>query len=162
MAGGIDGLGRSQSSHGRNHSQGGDSGTQALTPARQSARGSDDATAALELASETAAAIRELEKQSAQAVARAHAVANALKEKLERAETRTERAEAALRQAEAEVEDLTAAIGRAEAGGGGKLNSLSLRRRSIRLDTLYARHSTRKPGEVDDVAKRSVDTRKSH
>ncbi len=88
----------------------GDSGTQALTPARQSASGSDDATAALELVSKTAAAIRELEKQSAQAVARAHAVANALKEKLERAETRSERAEAALRQAEAEVEDLTAAI----------------------------------------------------
>ncbi|RNJ50585.1 ABC transporter permease [Methylocystis hirsuta] len=88
----------------------GDLGTQALTPAGQSARGGDDAAAALELVSETAAAIREFEKQSAQAVARAHAAANALKEKLERAETRSERAEAALRQAEAEVEDLAAAI----------------------------------------------------
>ena len=78
-------------------------------PVVKSARGGDSATAALDLVSETAAAIRELEKQSAQAVARAHDVANAVKEKLERAEARAERAEAALRQAEAEVAKLTAA-----------------------------------------------------
>ncbi|MGJ0535633.1 MAG: hypothetical protein ACR65W_20600 [Methylocystis sp.] len=39
-------------------------------------------------------------------------------------------------------------------------------RRSIRLDALYARHPetlrVSSHGEVDDVAKRSVDTRKSH
>ena len=90
--------------------RGNDSITQALMPVTKSARGSADTTAALNLVSETAAAIRELENQSAQAVARAHNVANAVKEKLEGAETRAERAEAALRQSEAEVAELTTAI----------------------------------------------------
>lgn len=79
-----------------------------LTPAaRPSVPDSDVVTAALDLVSETAAAIRELEKQSAQAVARAHDVANAVQEELERAETRAERAEEGLRLAEATVDELT-------------------------------------------------------
>ncbi len=57
-------------------------------PVRQRPRATDDATAALDLVSQAAAAIKELEKQSAQAVARAHSAANAVREKLERAEDR--------------------------------------------------------------------------
>lgn len=79
-------------------------------PVRPPAHVGDDATAALGLVSEAAAAIRELERESAQAVARARNVAHALKEKIERAETRADRAEEALRQAEFQVEELTAAV----------------------------------------------------
>ena len=55
-------------------------------PPRQSPSDVDDATAALALVSETAAAIRQLEQHSAQAVARAHNAANAVMEELERTE----------------------------------------------------------------------------
>ncbi len=71
-------------------------------------QGDDDADAALALVSEAAEAIRKLEEQSAQAVARAHSAANAVMEKLERTVERAERAEASLRQAEAEINELTA------------------------------------------------------
>ena len=84
-----------------------------ITPSPQlgpmPARG-DGATAALGLVSEAAAAIRELERESAQAVKRARNVANAVKEKLERAETRAERAETALHQAEADIKQLAAVV----------------------------------------------------
>jgi len=70
--------------------------------------GTDDAVAALALVSEAAGAIRKLEEQSAQAVARAHNAANAVMEKLERTVARAERAESALRQAEADINELTA------------------------------------------------------
>lgn len=79
-------------------------------PARHRPRAPDDATAALDLVSQAAAAIQELEKQSAQAVARAHSTANAVREKLEHAEERGERAEAALRQSEAEAAELSTAL----------------------------------------------------
>lgn len=77
---------------------------------RQPGSESDDAAAALGLVSEAAAAIRELERESAQAVARARNVATAVKEKLERAEARADRAETALRLAESQVEELSAAV----------------------------------------------------
>lgn len=70
--------------------------------------GAQDADAALALVSEAAEAIRKLEEQSAQAVARAHSAANAVMEKLERTVERAERAESALRQAEVEINELTA------------------------------------------------------
>ncbi|MGE5369692.1 MAG: ABC transporter permease [Chloroflexota bacterium] len=70
--------------------------------------GAEDADAALALVSEAAEAIRKLEEQSAQAVARAHSAANAVMEKLERTVERAERAESALRQAEIEINELTA------------------------------------------------------
>ncbi|MBI1980722.1 MAG: ABC transporter permease [Methylocystis sp.] len=79
-------------------------------PARQRLRPPDDAMAALDLVSQAAAAIKELEKQSAQAVARAHTTANAVREKLERAEERGDHAEAALRKSEAEAAELSAAL----------------------------------------------------
>jgi len=79
-------------------------------PARQRLRAPDDALAALDLVSQAAAAIQELEKQSAQAVARTHTTANAVREKLERAEERADRAEAAARNSEAEVAELSAAL----------------------------------------------------
>lgn len=77
---------------------------------RQPGSEGDEAAAALGLVSEAAAAIRELERESAQAVARARNVANAVKEKLERAEVRADRAETALRLAESQVEELSAAV----------------------------------------------------
>jgi chromosome segregation ATPase len=79
-------------------------------PARQRPRAPDDAMAALDLVSQAAAAIKELEKQSAQAVARAHTAANAVREKLERAEERGDRAEAALRKSEADAAELSTAL----------------------------------------------------
>jgi len=79
-------------------------------PARQRPRANDDAMAALDLVSQAAAAIKELERQSAQAVARAHSAANAVREKLERAEDRGDRAEAALRKSEGEAAELSAAL----------------------------------------------------
>lgn len=78
-------------------------------PRRHSLVSADDAHAALALVSEAAAAVRQLEEQSAQAVARAHNAANAVMEKLERSEARAERAEMALRQAEKEIAELTTA-----------------------------------------------------
>lgn len=69
----------------------------------------DGATAALGLVSEAAAAIRELERESAQAITRARNVANAVKEELEHTETRAERAEEMLRLAEAQVGQMMAA-----------------------------------------------------
>lgn len=79
-------------------------------PPRHRPRGPDDATAALDLVSQAAAAIKELEKQSAQAVARAHTAANTVREKLERAEERGDRVEAALRKSEAEAAELSSAL----------------------------------------------------
>jgi chromosome segregation ATPase len=78
-------------------------------PTRQPPSNIDDATAALALVSETAAAIRQLEQQSAQAVARAHNAANAVMEELERTESRAQHAEMALPQAEAEIAELSTA-----------------------------------------------------
>ena len=70
----------------------------------------NEAATALGLVSEAAAAIRELERESAQAVARAHDIAHALKEKIDGAESRAEQAEEALRQAESQVEELAATV----------------------------------------------------
>ena len=78
-------------------------------PPRQSPSDVDDASAALALVSETAAAIRQLEQHSAQAVARAHNAANAVMEELERTESRAQHAEMALRQADAEIAELSTA-----------------------------------------------------
>lgn len=75
---------------------------------RQSLHGGEEADAALALVTEAAEAIRKLEEQSAQAVARAHNAANTVMEKLERTVARAERAESALRQAESEISELTA------------------------------------------------------
>ena len=61
---------------------------QELTPQR------DNSEVALEIVSETAAAIRLLEEQSAQAVARAQELARSVVEKLEMADTRVEHLEA--------------------------------------------------------------------
>ena len=68
---------------------------------------SDNATVALEIVSEAAAAIRQLEEQSAEAVTRAREVAASIVKKLETTEARAERAETALQKAEGEVAELT-------------------------------------------------------
>ena len=82
---------------------------------RESVQSNDYAAVALEMVSEVAASIRELEEQSAQAVARAQDLANSILEQLESAETRAERAEAAQRESKAEGQELSAALGRTRA-----------------------------------------------
>ena len=82
--------------------------------AHQPARESYDVTAALNLVSETAAAIKAFDEQAAQALMRAHEVADAVKEELGRAELRAERAETMLRLAEAQIEQMLAAAAQAD------------------------------------------------
>jgi chromosome segregation ATPase len=73
----------------------------------------DSAAIALEMVSDAAEAIRQLEEQSAEAVTRARDVADSIVKKLEFTEARAERAEAALRQAEDEVAELSTTASKA-------------------------------------------------
>jgi len=79
---------------------------------RESVQSDDKAAVALAMVSEAAAAIRELEEQSAQAVARAQDLVNSIAKQLESEEARAERAEEAQRLSEAEVKELSAAFAR--------------------------------------------------
>jgi chromosome segregation ATPase len=79
---------------------------------RESLQSNDNAAVALEIVSEAAAAIRELEERCAQAVARAQDLANSIGKELESMEARAERAEAAQRETEAAVQELSAALAR--------------------------------------------------
>ena len=79
---------------------------------RESVQANDKAAVALEMVSEAAAAIKELEEQSAQAVARAQDLVNSIAKQLESEEARAERAEEAQRLSEAEVKELSAAFAR--------------------------------------------------
>lgn len=72
----------------------------------------DNAAVALEMVSKAAAAIRELEEQSAQAVARAQDLVSSIAKQLESEEARAERAETAQKLSEAEVKELAAALAR--------------------------------------------------
>ncbi|HYA79386.1 MAG TPA: ABC transporter permease [Methylocystis sp.] len=76
---------------------------------------SDNAAVALEMVSEAAAAIKHLEEQSAEAVARARELANSIVKKLESTEARAERAEEAQRHSEAEAQELSAELARTRA-----------------------------------------------
>ncbi|MGB5087395.1 MAG: ABC transporter permease [Methylocystis silviterrae] len=71
---------------------------------------SDPITVALNLVSETAAAIRQSEEQSAHALQREREIAREIQEQLGRAEGRAERSETMLRLAEAQIEQLMAAV----------------------------------------------------
>ena len=90
----------------------GSRGTDAEIRERGSAPSSDRAAVAIEMVSEAAAAIRELEEQSAQAVARAQDLAASIVNQLEATEARAERAETAQRLSEAEVKELSGALAR--------------------------------------------------
>ena len=79
---------------------------------RESVRSDDSAAVALAMVSEAAAAIKEVEEQSAQAVARAQDLVNSIAKQLESEEARAERAEEAQRLSEAEVKELSAAFAR--------------------------------------------------
>jgi chromosome segregation ATPase len=79
---------------------------------REAVQSNDNAAVALDMVSDAAAAIRELEEQSAHAVARAQDLTASLVEQLEATEARAERAEAALQEAEAAVQELSAALAR--------------------------------------------------
>jgi chromosome segregation ATPase len=76
----------------------------------QPSRESDKVVAALNLVSETATAIKAFEEQAAHALMRAQEVANAVREDLDRAELRAERAETMLRLTEDQVEQMSTAI----------------------------------------------------
>jgi chromosome segregation ATPase len=77
---------------------------------RESVQSDDNAAVALAMVSEVGAAIRELEEQSAEAVARAQDLANSILKQLESEEARAERAETAQRETEAAVQELSAAL----------------------------------------------------
>jgi len=92
-----------------------DFGFQATGPEnrqREAVQSNDNAAVALEMVSEAAAAIRDLEEQSALTVVRARDLANSIGEELEAAEARADRAETAQREAEAAVQELSAALAR--------------------------------------------------
>ena len=73
---------------------------------RDSVQSDDSAAVALAMVSEAAAAIREVEEQSAQAVAGAQDLVNSIAKQLESEEARAERSEKAQRLSEAEVKEL--------------------------------------------------------
>ncbi len=78
----------------------------------ESVQSNDNAAVALEMVSKAAAAIRELEEQSAQALARAQDLVSSIAKQLESEEARAERAETAQKLSEAEVKELAAALAR--------------------------------------------------
>ncbi|HEY8125859.1 MAG TPA: ABC transporter permease [Methylocystis sp.] len=124
---------------------------------RQRPRAADDATAALDLVSQAAAAIKELEKQSAQAVARAHSAANAVREKLERAEDRGDRAEAALRKSESESAELSAALIQTRKDLEGVQSQLAARQAELAAMEQRAVAAEKRATEADASVQRIVD-----
>ncbi|RNJ50741.1 ABC transporter permease [Methylocystis hirsuta] len=126
-------------------------------PVRQRLRATDDATAALDLVSQAAAAIKELEKQSAQAVARAHSAANAVREKLERAEDRGDRAEAALRKSESEAAELSAALIQTRKDLDGAQSQLAARQADLAAMEQRAVAAEKRASEADASVQRIVD-----
>jgi chromosome segregation ATPase len=137
----------------------GDSTTRGFTLARQPTSG--DADAALGLVSEAAAAIRELEKQSAEAVARAFNVANAVKEELERAETRADRAEATLRLAEAEVEEFISAIAQSRRDVEMLQSQLAAREAELAASEQRANGAERRADDAEAAIQKIVDAIRS-
>ena len=126
-------------------------------PVRQRPRATDDATAALGSLSQAAAAIKELEKQSAQAVARAHSAANAVREKLERAEDRGDRAEAALRKSESEAAELSAALIQTQKISKGCSRSSRRGRPNLRRWSSGPSWREKRASEADASVQRIVD-----
>lgn len=82
--------------------------------ADHAAHETDEVAAALNLVSETAAAIEAFKEQSAQALTRAQEVADIVREELRRSELRANRAEEMVRLAEDQVEQMSAALGHAQ------------------------------------------------
>jgi chromosome segregation ATPase len=72
----------------------------------------DNAAVALTMVADAAAAVRELEERSAQAIAHAQDLANSIGKQLESTKARAERAETAQRETEAAVQELSAALAR--------------------------------------------------
>lgn len=128
----------------------GDSTTSSPESTHPPAQVGDGATAALGLVSEAAAAIRELERESAQAITRARNVANAVKEELEHAETRAERAEEMLRLAEAQVEQMMAAAEQSD-------KDLEILRSELATKTAELAASTRRADDAEVAMQQIVD-----
>ncbi|NUJ81791.1 ABC transporter permease [Methylocystis sp. FS] len=121
----------------------GDSTTSSPESTHLPAQVGDGATAALGLVSEAAAAIRELERESAQAITRAR---NAVKEELERAE----RAEEMLRLAEAQVEQMMAAAEQSD-------KDLEILRSELATKTAELAASTRRADDAEVAMQKIVD-----
>ncbi|ULO23786.1 ABC transporter permease [Methylocystis sp. SB2] len=117
--------------------------------AHQPALESYDVTAALNLVSETAAAIKAFDEQAAQALMRAREVADAVKEELGRAELRAERAETMLRLAEAQIEQMLAAAEQAD-------NELELLRSQLAAKTAEYAASERRGDDAEAAIERIV------
>ena len=118
--------------------------------ARQPARESYDVAAALNLVSETAAAIKAFDEQAAQALMRAHEVADAVKEELGRAELRAERAETMLRLAEAQIEQMFAAVEQAH-------HELEILRSQLASKTAELAASERRGHDAETAIEQIVD-----
>ncbi len=137
----------------------GNFGFQATDPEyhkREFVQSNDSAAVALKMVSEAAAAIRDLEEQSAQAVVRARDHADSLVNQLEGVEARAERAEAAQREAEAAVEELSAALARtrsdldtARRQLGNKGEQLSAAEERVRLTEAEARAAQQRAIEAN-------------
>lgn len=125
----------------------GDSTTSSPESTHLPAQVGDGATAALGHVSEAAAAIRELERESAQAITRAR---NAVKEELEHAETRAERAEKMLRLAEAQVEQMMAAAEQSD-------KDLEILRSELATKTAELAASTRRADDAEVAMQQIVD-----
>jgi hypothetical protein len=115
----------------------------------------DLATDALNLVSETAAAIKESEEQAAHALLREREIAKEIQEELGRAELRAERAETMLRLAEAQIEQMIAADEQLR----GDLEHLQSRL-ALREAGLAA--STRRANEAEAATQKIVDAIRTH
>lgn len=115
----------------------------------------DLATVALNLVSETAAAIKESEEQAAHALLREREIAKEIQEELGRAELRAERAETMLRLVEAQIEQMIAADEQLR----GDLEHLQSRL-ALREAELAA--STRRANEAEAATQKIVDAIRTH
>jgi chromosome segregation ATPase len=120
----------------------------------QSSSEDDKAAVALELISETAAAIRQLEEQASQAVSRARSIVDATVEKLDVANARAERAERAQRKAEAEAADLSAALATAR----NEIETLYARLAATETELTTAQHrADDAEWRADDAERRAAE-----
>jgi chromosome segregation ATPase len=115
----------------------------------------DDVEAALSLVMEKAAAIREFERATAQALGQARDVAEDLKEQLDHTEARAERAEKMLRLAESQVEEFGSTVEQLR----NDLEDLQSRL-AVREAELTA--STRRADAAETAVQKIVDAIRTH
>jgi len=118
--------------------------------AHQPAPESTALVAALNLVSETAKAIKAFDEQAAQALMRAQEVADVVREELDLAELRAERAETMLRLAEAQIEQMLAAAEEAD-------KKLEILRSQLAAKTAEFAASERRGDDAEAAIERIVD-----